>query len=297
MVVALGAVALMGAAELALRARHRQRVLPPTPPAPGTVTLVALGDSITAGSPGDVQAAWPTGLLAHLHDSHSDVTWRMVNAGVPGDTAPLGDARFDRDAAAAGPQAVLIGFGLNDCYPDRHGLDRWLEGRLPVGLSRSYVWRAIRSRAARTARRLGWPSGAKAEPQRKPVARTTPAGFATALTRLVACTREIDAQPVLLTMTPLAMLDVPGVTLRRATYPVYNAAIRRVAAGQRTPLVDLATGAPPDAFEPDGFHLTAAGQAWAAGQVFSQLQTVGFWAGLGEIRRRDASLGIRRNRP
>ncbi len=279
--VAVGAVTLLGAAELALRARYRQRVLPPTPPAPGTVTLVALGDSITAGTPGDPQAAWPTGLLAHLHASYPDVAWRVVNAGVPGDTAPLGYARFDRDVAAAGPQAVLIAFGLNDCYPDRHGLDRWLEGRLPVGLSRSYVWRAARSRLARLARRLGWGWGrSTAEPQRKPVVRTTPTGFATALTRLVARTREIGARPVLLTMTPLAALDVPGVALRRATYPVYDAAIRRVAAERRVPLVELAAGAAPDAFEPDGFHLTAVGQAWAAEQVYSQLQVAGFWAGL-----------------
>ena len=279
--VAFGAAALLGAAELVLRARRRQRVLPPTPPAPGTVSLVALGDSITAGAPGDARAAWPTGLLAHLHASYSDVVWRVVNAGVPGDTAPLGDARFDRDVAAAGPQAVLIAFGLNDCYPDRHGLDRWLEGRLPVGLSRSYVWRAARSRLARGARRLGWGwDQPTAEPQRKPVVRTTPTGFATALTRLVARTRAIGARPVLLTMTPLAALDVPGVALRRATYPVYDAAIRRVAAERRVPLVELSAGAAPDAFEPDGFHLTAAGQAWAAGQVFSQLQAVGFWTGL-----------------
>jgi len=81
-------------------------------------------------------------------------------------------------------------------------------------------------------------------------------------------------------MTPLAALDVPGVSLRRATYPVYDVAIRRVATERRVPLVELSVGAAPGAFEPDGFHLTADGQAWAAEQVFSQLRAAGLWAGL-----------------
>ena len=50
----LGFVALLIAAEFALRLRYRRYVMPRARPAPGQVTLVALGDSIVAG--------WPYGL-------------------------------------------------------------------------------------------------------------------------------------------------------------------------------------------------------------------------------------------
>ena len=275
-----GVVAVLFAAELALRARYRRRVLPHTPPAPGTITLVTLGDSITAGAPGESALAWPNGLLARLRTGYPGVAWRIVNAGVAGDTAPLGCARFDRDAAAPGPQAVLIAFGLNDCYPDRHGLDRWLEGRAPKGLARSFVWRAGWARLERLGRRLDWLAAPVPEPERRGLPRTTLGGFAATLESLVRRTRAIDAQPILLTMTPLAAHDTPGVQIRRATYPAYNARVRQIAAEHHLPLVELSTGAPPHAFDADGFHLTKDGQTWVAGQVYDQLEALGWWTEL-----------------
>lgn len=281
-------VALAGAAELALRARYRRRVLPRTPPAPGALTIVALGDSIVAGAPGAQLDAWPVLLAAHLRAHFPAIRWHVVNGGVSGDTAPLGFARFDADVAPAGPDAVLIAFGLNDCHPARHGLDRWREGQTPAGLARSYLWRAVRVRLGRMARRgarvLNLPALAAvsptAEPRWQPFPRTSHAGFAAALAALVGRARALGARPVLLTMTPLGSIDAEGVRARAAFYPAYNAAIRELAIDQGVPLVELAADAPSIAFEPDGFHLTAAGQAWVAQQVFSQLQAVGFWADL-----------------
>ncbi len=273
----LGAVALLTATELALRLRYRRRVLPSVIAEPGRVTIVALGDSITAGAPGDRAAAWPSLLADHLAAADPRIAWRIVNAGVSGDTAPLGYARFERDVAAAGPRLVIIAFGLNDCYPARHGMDRWFEAWTPRGLGRSYLWRAIQVRRTRWARRLGLLPLPLAEEGSLPIPRTTLAGFAEALDALVARTRDIGAEPILLTMTPLAEAAVEGVPARAATYPVYNRIIRARAAAHRAALIELAAGAPPDAFEPDGFHLAAAGQAWVAGQIFRQGEQAGLW--------------------
>lgn len=275
---AVGLAALVVAGEFVLRARHRQSGLPPTAPAPQTVAIVALGDSITFGAPGMPEAAWPALLGQRLQDAHPDVRWRIHNAGVPGDTAPQGYARFERDVVAARPQLVLIAFGLNDCWPARYGMDRWLEHAVPSSLHRSYVWRAASARAARVGQTLGRSGRASPEITPAPTARTSLDGFSHTLAALVERVRVLGAQPVLLTMTPLADSDVQGVTWRAATYGPYNAAIRGAAAQAAVPLVELAGQAPPGALLPDGFHLTAAGQAWVAEQVFEQLESVGVFA-------------------
>jgi len=276
----LVAAALTTAAELALRSRYRRHVLPRGAPAPGPTTLVALGDSITAGG-------WPALLVERLRAVHPAVTWRMVNAGLPGDTAPRGYARFERDVAAAGPQAALIAFGLNDCYPARHGMDREWELSAPNGLERSYLWRAVQARIARLARPRDLLPAAAPEDVPQPFPRTSAAGFADALAALVARTRTIGARPVLLTMTPLADAETEATRSRAATYTAYNRIIRTVAAQARVPLVELAQH-PADGIPlaslllPDGVHLTATGQDWAAEQVFRQLAAAGFWQTLAE---------------
>jgi len=273
----LGFVALLIAAECALRLRYRRYVMPRATPAPGRVTLVALGDSIVAGWPYGLDLAWPVLLAERLHAAYPDVQWRVTNAGVPGETAPKGYARFERDVSAAGPQLVLIAFGLNDCYPARYGMDRWLEGDVPNGVRRSFLVRAGAARADRLGRRLGLlPLPApELTPQAAP--RTSLQGFADALQALVDRAEVLGIRPVLLTMTPLAQSDVEGVAVRAAIYPAYNEAIRLVAARNGLPVVELAAGEPSGAILPDGFHLTAAGQEWVARQAFEQLAAAGVW--------------------
>jgi len=282
----LGAAAALVMAELFLRGRDRRMILPPVARAPGQTTIVTLGDSITAGAPGDPAIAWPAVLGEHLRRNYPDVTWRIVNAGVYGDTAPLGYARFERDVAAVGPQLVLIAFGLNDCDPVRYGMDRWLEADVPAGLAASYLWRAIVRRGQRLGRRLGWLSAPQPEPADSRQPRTSPQGFGDALDALVAKTRLIGARPVLLTMTPLAAAATEGVQVRSDAYPVYNRIIGERAAAGGVAAIQLASGAPGDAFEADGIHLTAAGQAWLAGEVFRQGELAGIWAKLAQEARR-----------
>ncbi|MCX6029419.1 MAG: GDSL-type esterase/lipase family protein [Chloroflexi bacterium] len=283
--IILGAAAAWVAAELILRARYRRMILSPVARASGQTTIVALGDSITAGAPGDPATAWPAALGGHLRRNYPDVSWRIVNAGVSGDTAPLGYARFERDVAAACPQLVLIAFGLNDCNPVRYGMDRWFEAGVPAGLARSYLWRAIKQRGERVGRRLGWLSAPRPEAAGSPQPRTSPQGFGDTLDALVAKTRLIGARPVLLTMTPLAGASTEGVQMRVDAYPVYNRIIGERAAAGAVTLIQLASGAPGDAFEDDGFHLAAVGQTWVAGEVFRQGQVAGIWAKLAQEAR------------
>ena len=141
--------------------------MPRARPAPGRITLVALGDSIVAGWPHGLDLAWPARLAERLQAAYPDVQWRVINAGVPGETAPKGYARFERDVAAAGPQLVLIAFGLNDCYPAHSGIDRWLEGDVPNGVRRSFLVRAGAARADRLGRRFGSATAARRQSLRR----------------------------------------------------------------------------------------------------------------------------------
>jgi lysophospholipase L1-like esterase len=87
------------------------------------VTIVALGDSTTAGTPGfrspieappdgagDVESQYTYWLM----QTHPD--WRVVNRGVNGERSDEIHARFARDVAAVRPDAVIILAGVNDIY-------------------------------------------------------------------------------------------------------------------------------------------------------------------------------------
>lgn len=76
-----------------------------------TITLVALGDSLTAGLGLPSAAAFPAQLEAALRERGHDV--KVLNAGVSGDTATAGLARLDwaLDPATDG---VIVELGAND---------------------------------------------------------------------------------------------------------------------------------------------------------------------------------------
>lgn len=89
------------------------------------ITLLALGDSLTAGYGLPAAEAFPVQLEAALKAKGRDV--RVVNAGVSGDTSAGGLARLDW-ALADKPQAAIVALGANDGL---RGLDT---GRLRVNL-------------------------------------------------------------------------------------------------------------------------------------------------------------------
>ena len=120
-------------------------VLAATAPAraAGPLTLLALGDSLTAGYGLPQDRGFTAQLQAALADSGRNV--RVINGGVSGDTTAGGLARLDWALGAAGPNgpdAVLLELGANDGLrglpPEdtRRNLDailaRLAERRIPV---------------------------------------------------------------------------------------------------------------------------------------------------------------------
>lgn len=75
------------------------------------ITLLALGDSLTAGYGLAKGEGYPPKLEAALRDKGMDV--RVVNAGVSGDTSAGGRARLDW-ALADNPDAAIVALGAND---------------------------------------------------------------------------------------------------------------------------------------------------------------------------------------
>jgi acyl-CoA thioesterase-1 len=75
------------------------------------ITILAFGDSLTAGLGLDPSASFPARLEAALRDKGHDVTVR--NAGVSGDTAAQGAARLDW-ALTDDVDAAIVELGAND---------------------------------------------------------------------------------------------------------------------------------------------------------------------------------------
>jgi lysophospholipase L1-like esterase len=90
------------------------------------ITIVALGDSTTAGTPGFLSPieAPPDGsgdvtsqYAYWLMEAHPD--WRVLNRGVNGERSDQIRSRFARDVAQAQPAVVVIIAGVNDVYQGR----------------------------------------------------------------------------------------------------------------------------------------------------------------------------------
>ena len=112
------------------------------------ITIVALGDSTTAGTPafkspieappdgsGNVESQYAYWLMKAQPD------WRVLNRGVNGERSDQIRARFDRDAAEATPDVVVIIAGVNDVY----------QGRTAAAVERELTGMFEAARAARIA--------------------------------------------------------------------------------------------------------------------------------------------------
>jgi lysophospholipase L1-like esterase len=77
------------------------------------VTIVAFGDSITAGYA--VRRGFPSFWKALLKEKYSEAVVEMINSGISGDTSMDGLARLDWAALSYEPDLVTINFGINDC--------------------------------------------------------------------------------------------------------------------------------------------------------------------------------------
>jgi acyl-CoA thioesterase I len=103
---ALRSVVALGLAVPLLAACSKRQTLQGQPVPAGAVVL-ALGDSITYGTGAPSDASYPS-VLAGL------TGWRIVNAGVPGDTSAQALARASALLAEHQPALVLLGIGGND---------------------------------------------------------------------------------------------------------------------------------------------------------------------------------------
>jgi acyl-CoA thioesterase-1 len=78
------------------------------------VTIVALGDSLTSGWM--VARGYTEFLRDMLLARYPKAAIRIINSGIPGDTAPGGLYRLQQDAISYNPDLVLVQFALNDAF-------------------------------------------------------------------------------------------------------------------------------------------------------------------------------------
>jgi lysophospholipase L1-like esterase len=93
---------------------------------PQKLTIVAMGDSTTAGTPG-----WKSPLEAPPRGAGDETSqyaywlmkahpeWEVLNRGVNGERSDEIRARFERDVIEAKPQVVVLIAGVNDVYQGR----------------------------------------------------------------------------------------------------------------------------------------------------------------------------------
>lgn len=98
-----GLVALAGASLLTACDREKTAARPVPPGS----TVLALGDSLTYGTGATPDTAYPA-VLAGL------TGWKVVNAGVPGDTSGQALARLPALLAEHRPRLVIVSIGGND---------------------------------------------------------------------------------------------------------------------------------------------------------------------------------------
>jgi len=77
------------------------------------VTIVAFGDSITAGFA--VRRGFPSFWKEMLGQRYPEARIELINSGISGDTTLDGLARLDWSVLSYEPDLVTINFGINDC--------------------------------------------------------------------------------------------------------------------------------------------------------------------------------------
>ena len=91
------------------------------------VTIAFLGDSVTQGcfecyfdengviqTVFDAKSAYPTRVKEILGLLYPKAQLNLINSGISGDNAVIGNGRFERDVAPFSPDLVVVSFGLND---------------------------------------------------------------------------------------------------------------------------------------------------------------------------------------
>ena len=79
-----------------------------------SLSIACLGDSITNGF--GVRRPWRLVMWGLLRERYPEINFKVLNAGVDGDTLFGGRRRLRRDVLRHNPDLVTIAFGLNDLY-------------------------------------------------------------------------------------------------------------------------------------------------------------------------------------
>ena len=243
--------------------------------------IVALGDSIAYGWGVPPGGSYPSVLERLINDKSGDsCRWRVINAGVPGNTVLMGSARYERDVAPFRPQIVALTFGLNDAalrrtQYDAQREDHWLDRHRPWARMRALLRRLL-DRLGRGVTRAA--PEALSEVQREALPRVRPKLFVACLSDLIRRAERDGARVFVTSLVPVSSERMSEGQWR--AYGEYNALINEVTDRSAASFVDL-DGAEGNRFLPetmlaeDGVHLTAAGQSWLAMRVFGHLQSAG----------------------
>ncbi len=78
------------------------------------MTIVGFGDSITQAREVPEEKNWLNLLAGMLKERFGQTEWKMINAGVGGNTSREGLVRMEQDVLRHQPDVVLIEFGGND---------------------------------------------------------------------------------------------------------------------------------------------------------------------------------------
>jgi lysophospholipase L1-like esterase len=242
-------------------------------------TLVVLGDSIVYGWGVAYSQSYPALLEGLLNRGHGETRpWRVVNAGVPGDTVMMGCLRYALDVRPFRPQVVLIAFGLNDASLRRTQFDAHRER---LWRAQHNLWPrlwAVLTRIMTKLLRRAWHKMRPAtlrEVQRQASPRVSPTMFTRGLRDLAQHARQDGATVYLLSLTPVWYQEVAEAQC--AMYAHYDRLIAEVAQREGIALLRLneaqdASFVPGSMFTEDGVHFTAEGQAWLAQKVYRLLQ-------------------------
>ena len=239
-------------------------------------TVVVLGDSIAFGWTLDYAESYPSIVESLMNKDATGDGWRIINAGVPGDTVLMGLARYERDVQPFSPQAVIVQFGLNDGAL-RH--TRFDAQRELVWRAQHALWAKIWFRGTRWWRRLlarivGEDDTAVRRTSRPRVKLWV---FERALDELLRRIEDDGARAFVMTLA-----EVPSnrVTPRqRQAYLLCDRAIRQRAVANGAILVGLSSASDRAVEEfdersmvaADGIHLTSGGQRWVAEKVTAVL--------------------------
>ncbi len=272
----IGLFFVLSALELILRRRAaacpsqwETRPLPASDPQ--AFRIVVLGDSIAYAPDLSAEQAWPVLLEKRLQQTNPDRRWQVINAGVAGNTSADAYPRFDQHVQAYHPDLVLIALGLNDCRQVYRAIDQRriasFRRNETFGFGRFYLYRGILNHLSPLPE-VDYALEREAQGPRVP-----PDTFTSLLGWLAKTCKRFEAQPVLVSLTPIGQHLDPTRREEFAQWPEYNTLVGQVARTMLVPLIDVSQPFP-DAqhWADDGIHLSATGETEVAKRVWIGLQ-------------------------